>query len=474
MVNRPAIVLITADELRKDALGCYGGRAVDTPNVDRLAARSLCFERAYAQSPWCMPSRCAILTGLYPHNHGAYSNFRPLRLSPALPNLYNLLRQAGYGTAHVGKCHYAPVPYQRTRATETLPYDDFREYYLSLGLEHLDLQDDKQVSVWFSDDYSRELAAAGHLEAYRAEVWNGRNGKVFAFPGPAEWHPDAWVGSRAAEWIRAYSDPRPPFVWVSFSGPHFPFDAPSRYLDRVQDSLVGRGAFREGEFDDPNRMHHRSFHGGGGIEGSGSAPGRACKNYPDSYWHALRKAYFANVALIDEQVGHVLDAVAERFGADAAVIFTADHGEMLGQHRLWGKNACAYEDVLNVPLLACLPGVTARRESGAQVALIDLLPTCLRLAGASEQAVDGRDLLDVLRDGGRRYVYSEGEGFVSASDGACKYVRRVARDGSFMEMFDLEADPGEFVNVVGEPRYAARRAELEQAILDLWMGRLLP
>lgn len=473
MAQRPAIVLITADELRKDALGCYGGRAVATPNIDALAERALCFEHAYAPSPWCMPSRCAILTGRYPHNHGAYSNFRSNRLSPESPNLYNLLRQSGYCTSHVGKCHYAPVPYARTRPTETLTYDEFRDYYLSLGLDHLDLQDDKQVSVWFSDDYSRELAAAGHLEAYRARVWDPTNQKVFTFPGPAEWHPDAWVGRKAAEWIRAYADLRPLFLWVSFSGPHFPFDPPEAYLERVDDSLVGQGAARNGEFDDPSRIHHRSFHGGGGIEGAGSAPGRACKNYPDAYWHDLRKAYFANVALIDEQVGRVLAAVADTFGGDAAVIFSADHGEMLGQHRLWGKNACAYEDVLNVPLLVRLPEVAPRRES-AQVALIDLLPTCLRLARAAVPAVDGRDLLELVGHGGRRYVFSEGEGFVAVSDGDCKYVRRMTSEGAFTEVFDLVEDPGEFVNVAGEPRYAARRADLEQAVLDLWMGRLLP
>ncbi len=472
MPKAAAIVLITADELRRDALGCYGGQAVPTPSLDGLAVESICFDRAWANSPWCLPSRCTLLTGLYPHNHGAYSNFRPQRLSPEIPNLYHLLRAAGYSTSHVGKCHYAPVPYGQTRRTETQPNDALPSYYRSLGLDHLALQDDKQVSVWFIDDYSRELAEAGYLSAYREAIWDATNRKVFAFPGPAKWHPDAWVGRKAVERILHYGDPRPFFLWVSFSGPHFPFDAPTEYLERVEDARVGQGVYQEGEFDDPGRIHHRSFHGRGGIEGADSAPEKACKNHSAAYWHALRKAYFANVALIDDQVGAVLSALSQRFGDEVCVLFTADHGEMLGNHRLWGKNACAYEDVLGVPLLLRAPGLTPRREDAA-VALVDLLPTCLRLAGAEPPAVDGRDLITLAGEGGRRYLFSEGEGFMAVRDGRFKYVRRVTAERAYTELFDLEADPGEFFNVSEDERWAPQRASLEQAIVDLLMRSLL-
>ena len=279
---RPAIVLITCDELRADALSCYGNRAVATPHLDRLAQQGVRFARAYTASPWCLPSRASILTGLYPHQHQAYSNFRNCRLDPARPNLYHALRAQGYRTAHVGKCHYAPVPYGETRPDRTLPYDAMSAYYLSLGIDHLDLQDDKQVSVWFYDDYARDLDGAGYLAAYRAAVWDRAAAKVFEFPGPAEWHPDAWVGRKAVERIAAAPDDSPLFVWVSFSGPHFPFDAPAEYQARVNEEHVGLGTFQAGEFDDPGRIHHYSYHGGGGIEGAGSAPDRACKQLLDA------------------------------------------------------------------------------------------------------------------------------------------------------------------------------------------------
>ncbi|HXI15713.1 MAG TPA: sulfatase-like hydrolase/transferase [Chloroflexota bacterium] len=498
---RPAIVLITTDELRKDALSCYGNRAVQTPHLDRLAADGVQFERAYTASPWCLPSRASLITGLYPHNHRAYSNFRDCRLDPARPNLYNVLQSGGYRTAHVGKCHYAPVPYGETSAGRTLPYDAFREYYLSLGIDDLDLQDDKQVSVWFYDDYARELDAAGHLEAYRAAVWDRSHAKVFDFPAPAEWHPDAWVGRKAVERVQHHPDGESLFLWASFSGPHFPFDAPAEYLARVDEAEVGMGAFLEGEFDDPGRIHHTSFHGpSGGIEGAGSAPGKACKTYSDEYWRRLRRTYFANVALIDDQVGALLAAVEDRFGENVLVLFSTDHGEMLGNHRLWGKNNCGYEDVLNVPLLARYPAGSAGAKlhgttQDACVMLTDVASTCLQAAGMeSAMASDGRPLHEQVASGGRTFILAEGEGFLAISDGKTKYVtaQRGSQRGAqpvrgsgveddppaamtrYRELLDLESDPGEFCNVIGQPQYAARHLRLAETLEAVLAEALLP
>ncbi|CAA9233969.1 MAG: Choline-sulfatase [uncultured Chloroflexi bacterium] len=489
--DRPAIILITCDELRADALSCYGGRAVETPHLDRLAHEGVRFTRAYTASPWCLPSRASIITGLYPHNHRAYSNFRDCRLEPERPNLYNVLRGAGYRTAHAGKCHYAPVPYGETKADRTLPYEAFHDYYGSLGIDDLDLQDDKQVSVWFRDDYARELDEAGHLAAYRAAVWDRSASKVFDFPAPAEWHPDAWVGRKAVERIRGHAADQPLFLWASFSGPHFPFDAPAEYHARVRDEHVGTGVYREGEFDDPRRIHHTSYHGGGGIEGAGSAPERACKNYSDDYWQRLRRTYFANVALIDDQVGEVLRAVEEQFGDNALVLFTTDHGEMLGNHRLWGKNNCAYEDVWNVPLLARYPAAsppaaaagTEQPVPGAalhgtsvdsRVMLTDLAPTCLRAAGVEgAMPTDGLPLEEQATRGGRAFVFAEGEQFLVVGDGHTTYVTAHRRGEALRELFDLDADPHQFENMIDRPEYAARRLRLHEAAEQLFTGALL-
>ena len=472
--TKPNILLITCDELRADALSCYGNRAIATPNLDALAASGTQFNRAYCNSPWCLPSRCSLATGLYPHSNGSYSNFRDLPLDPAIPNIYSLLRDGGYHTAHAGKCHYAPVPYSQTRPDQTLPYDDFRDYYLSLGIDELALQDDKQVSVWFMDDYARELDAAGYLAAYRDATWRKANRKVFPFPGASEWHPDSWVGRKSAGIIDDYAGESPLFLWASFSGPHYPFDAPAEYYDLVDMSRDER-VHDPAEFDADSRIHSATYHGhpGGAIDGMGQAPGKATKNFSEAYWHDLRRAYFANVAQIDDWVGRILERARSRFGDDLLVIFTADHGEMLGDHGLWGKNNCAYEAVWRVPLLVKLPGTPEPQKCDALTMLVDILPTCLDAAGLAHEFCDGMPLGKRIEAGGADLVIAEGEGFLALCDGRFKLVRVKQGERRHWELLDLMADPDEFVNRYDDAAYATEQSRLQAAMADLLLGCVL-
>ncbi|MFC5824681.1 sulfatase-like hydrolase/transferase [Nonomuraea insulae] len=464
----PAILFITADQLRKDALGCYGGRAVATPHLDRIGEEGTVFDRAYTASPVCLPSRSSLLTGRYPRNHGAYSNFRDRALPADVPNLYQVLGAEGYSVGHIGKCHYAPVPYSATSSDRTLPYDSFRDYYLSLGIEHLALQDDKQVSVWFYDDYTRELEAAGLLEAYREAVWDQAARKVFPFPGPAQWHPDAWVGRKAREWIESYDQDRPMFAWVSFSGPHFPFDPPEEYLSRVDESLVGEADVDPSEWAEPGRLHYRSFHG----PSRGYAEGGGFHDRDPDYWRQLRRHYLANVALIDDQVGRLIAAAEARFGDDLVVVFTCDHGEMLGNHGFWGKQRCFYEDVLNVPLLLRRPGgAGGGTRTDRLTSLVDVFPTLVGHAGAETvPGIDGRH----LDSGGQLHVFAESERFQVVTDGLVKLVHAQADDVVHTEMYDLASDPREIRDVAGSPGYAEAQRDLQAAALRALVDTALP
>ncbi|GAB3768031.1 sulfatase-like hydrolase/transferase [Microlunatus parietis] len=465
MSERPHLLLITTDQLRRDSLGCYGGSVIETPNLDRLAATSTVYDNAWTASPWCLPSRSSIMTGCYPHTHRAYSNFRDCRLTPDRPNLYNTLGGLGYHVTHVGKCHYAPVPYGETKPDRTLPYSEFRDYYLSLGIDDLELQDDKQVSVWFRDDYAEELDQAGHLEAYRAKVWDKDAAKVFTFPAPTEWHPDAWVGRKAVERLSRADQDQPQFTWVSISGPHFPFDPPAEYLDRVDPNKIEEPVIT-GDLDDPARMHYWSRHG---------APGRWIESgrndrYDADYWRRLRTNYYANVALIDDVIGDLITAAEQRFGDDLVVIFTPDHGEMLGNHGIWGKGHCFYNDVLNVPFLVRRPGVAPGRSDDL-VSLIDIFPTLVGLAGGDPGAVDGLSLAGEQR---HQILLSEGEGFVTATDGRRKLARAEAHGRRFAEFFDLAEDPGELINRSGDPKHAAAERDLGAAIGAALLSAALP
>ncbi|WP_419999549.1 sulfatase [Streptomyces boninensis] len=468
--DRPAVLLITADQLRRDALGCYGGRAVPTPHLDRLAGEGTTYDRAYTASPWCLPSRSSLLTGRYPRNHGAYSNFRDEAwLSPRLPNLYRAFGDAGYSVGHIGKCHFAPVPYGATRPDATLPYDAFRKHYLALGIDHLALQDDKQVSVWFRDDYADELDAAGHLEAYRDAVWDRDARKVFTFPGPAEWHPDSWVGRKAVEWLTSPLDANAPlFGWISFSGPHFPFDPPAEYLARVDEEQLGEPRIDPAEWTDPARLHYRSFHGPsqGRVEGGGD------RHNDPAYWRQLRRHYAANVALIDDQVGAVIAAAEERFGDNLVVVFSCDHGEMLGNHGFWGKNRCYHDDVLRVPLIVRRPGgVGAGARSDRLTSLVDVHPTLLAATGLPVDAeCDGRP----MDAAGHPHVFAEGEGFTTVTDGRHKLTTAQVEGSTYTELHDTATDPYETENLAGRPEAAEPQRDLQAATLNALLRTTLP
>ena len=469
MPPRPHILLITTDEHALESIGCYGATAVQTPNIDRLAAEGVRFTRAYTVSPLCMPARTALATGLYPHHCSCICNGLQSHMRQDLPNLYRRLKSVGYTTAHVGKCHFVPVRYGEIRPGETQPYERERDYYVRLGIDHLALQDDKQVSVWFMDDYARELAEAGLLKAYRDAVWDREYAKVFTFPGPAEWHPDTWVGRKATELIDGYESDSPLFVWLSFSGPHYTFDPPEEYLDRVDAGRLTVGRRREGDLDDPSKIHYDSYHGSpdGSIDGRGPAPGGACKNYSDEYWRRLRHYYFANVAQIDHEIGRVVAAAQRRFGDDLIVVFTADHGEMLGNHRLWGKQCCAYEEVMRIPFIGRMPGVFDVAESDAFVSQLDLMPTLLNLAGAQlPPRLDGRDLRTALADAGPQCAFTESRHFAAVTDGSHKYIHLSRPNITRHEFYDLTDDPHEFLNRVDDPTEAEHVSRLRGVLLD--------
>jgi arylsulfatase A-like enzyme len=186
------------------------------------------------------------------------------------------------------------------------------------------------------------------------------------------------------------------------------------------------------------------------------------------------------VALLDDQIGGLLAVLEERFGENALVIFSADHGEMLGNHRLWGKNNCAYEDVWRVPLLVSFPSHTPEAErhgtaSDAMVSLVDVAPTCWRAAGVDMPAgIDGAPLEEQMARGGRSHVIAEGEGFVAISDGRTKYVAATRGGRRYRELLDLEKDPQEHECVLGRAEYAERHLALAGTLEEVLVGAVLP
>ncbi len=468
------IILITMDECRRDALSCYGGMGVATPHMDRLAAEGVRFPNALTPSPVCGPARCALLSGCYPHRTGKISNTTGALLPPERPNLFNQLRAAGMRTAMVGKCHFTGTPYDRLTYGKPLPGEAIRDYLLSLGMDHLDLCDGKVAPFWFWDDYSLGLREAGLFDTV---AYPGTPSHARLFSGPEEWHPDAWVGRKAVARIQSHGSDQPLFLWASFPGPHYPHDPPQRHLDRVDVLRLPLLRGREGEFDGGDKAQCAAFHRPAGVRNSfgceGGSKDGGSSNWSEAEWIDIQRHYLANIAMIDDWVGAITAAARVHLKGDLTVVLTADHGDMMGAHRLWGKGGCAYEEVLGVPFLASGPGFEPGTVAGARVSLLDLFPTFVARAGGEPPAgLDGRDILPYLRDGGPRLLFSEHGGILIADDG--RHRLSINRQTGTTELYDRETDPGEYDNLAHRLEAREIRRRLERAALEHLFDGALP
>jgi arylsulfatase len=472
-MSKPSVLLITMDELNREALSCYGAASHKTPNLDQLAAEGIVFDNAYTTSPLCLPARCSLATGLLPHRTRSYCNGVGRSLDLDLPNLFNHFRSHGYRTSLHGKGHFVPVPYGQISKEITQEWEPIRHYYMALGLDHLDLQDDTQVSAWFYDDYAKDLEAEGLHGAFRYNCHHARAADgvdlpgTFPFPGPGQWHPDAWVGRKALEYIEQFPTDQPGMVWVSFPGPHYPINTLEEYLAKVDIDKIPDPPVRAGEWDDERKYHRKVGNGpagGGKADGDGYAPDGEQWQYSADYWKRFRQAYFANVVQIDEWIGRIVAAAKARWGDDLVVVFTADHGDMLGAHGFWGKEGCAYNQVWKVPLLlagaAKGPDFRAGQRSNAMVQTTDVLPTLLGIAGLPPVECDGKDLRQLAGGEGHEIVVSQQSNFLAACDGKVKYVSC----RGFEELYDVQADPENFVNLIDSPERDERMRAIEAYI----------
>lgn len=466
--KKPFILLITTDEQHLSTISAFGAASHSTPAIDSIVGRAAVCTNAYSISPVCLPARCAWMTGLAPHRSGSLSNHFGASLSPQYPNLFTELRAQGYTSSMHGKCHFIPVPYPATRPDLTLEYEHFMRYYRSLGMDRLDLQDDKNNSLWYYDDYAKDLERAGLLREYRRIAHQTEQGKRhFPFPGPASMHPDSWVGAKALERLETLPGDLPHFMWVSFSGPHYPVDAPDEYLQRVDMKKALPRIRRDGEWDDRTKLHSRSYYGPGGTEGSGGVSGGAQREYTAEFWDNWRRAYFANVVQIDDWIGRIVRAAEAKWGDDLMIVFTSDHGDMMGNHDLWGKNHSLAQDVLRIPFAVRYPGQRERVNIVAAVSSLELFPTVLKAAGAPLPSCDGLPLDEMAERNGRDHIVSLCDNRVAViADGMKLEWNRYERTGElFKELYDLSADPEEFVNLYGNPVFSSEQRKLE-AILQ--------
>ena len=458
---RPNILFITMDQGRYDTIGVNGNPIAQTPHLDTLAAGGVLFTNCTSQSPVCMPSRATMMTGLYPKGHGVTDNF-VCSLSPRHVTVQELLRRAGYHAAIIGKNHYT---YRPDRSGGTKPGHVLQE--LPAGWDYHDMVDLKAGAISTTPDaYRRELKRLGLFEKYLD--WYRRGGlrstdaiSINPWVLPAELHPDNVVGRKVTEYIEKLQSNRPFFHWASFNGPHPPFDTPEPWDKLFDETDIPLPAWREDELaNKPPEQQH--LYEAQTRFWQGHTPGER-----DRLLRRMTALYWGSVSLIDHWIGKALEALRNKAPAqDTLVIFAADHGDYQGCHRMLGKGCSLYDDLIHVPLILAGPGVPAGRKDDRLVELADIFPTLLAAAGAEPPINStGHDLValanneyEVREAGFSEYTYLKG-----VRTRRWKYVHYAGRP--YAELYDLENDPHELVNLIGDPGYTGRVNELKELMI---------
>jgi arylsulfatase A-like enzyme len=461
MTDRPNVILITTDQQRFDSVAINGSSFMKTPNMDRLGKEGVSFERAYCPNTVCTPSRNSIMTGLHLSRHGAY-NIGTTAVDHR-PFLSNLLREQGYRTHHVGKAHWYPwgTENEETRALEEngAPLENFAGFETAeISIGHATggvrghyrkwVEDKGYDPADFKEDYFLEKDANGTCD------WDI----------PVELHSGAWLAERAVNFIKNHDKKQPFYLNLGFQDPHHPHAVPKDYKNRVDPATIPLPDFSLQ--DEKNMVEHtKHFHKGTinesrfrgefAIAGNESAAWEPYFN-DEHKARTTRAYYYTMVQLIDDQLGVILEAL-DQYGLtdNTLIIFTSDHGEMLGDHLIGQKGAMIYEGVTRVPLLIRYPKGFAPSQVEECVSLVDLAPTILDFLGIEDNIQrDGLSLKDRLQDGlelnrsGVRIEYKEEPDRIRYKCWVTSEWKLAVYLGEdFGELYDLRNDPKEQNNL---------------------------
>jgi choline-sulfatase len=434
--------------MRYDWTGKNPAIPVRTPNLDALAARGVDFENCYCASPLCAPSRACLAGGVEYHRCGVPDNSLNYPLDQT--TYYSLLRNAGYCVMGCGKFDlHKPEPSWGLEGQHLLP-----EWGFSAGIDSAGKWD---AIRWGMDEpcdpYTAHLHATGRVETHREDFGRRREVGTFAAtfptPLPEESYCDNWIAAQGLRLLREVPAGRPWHLAVNFAGPHEPVDVTTRM----------EGLYRDVEFPQPNR--NTEFTPRKHVE--------------------IRRNYAAMIENIDAWLGGLIAAVAARGELDnTLVVFTSDHGEMLGDHDLWMKRV-PQQGSVGIPLVAAGPGVRHGASTEALASLMDLAATFLDYAGINvPESMDSKSLRPVL-DGSteshREFLLSGLDPWRCITDGRLKLIRGYAggpvggrdlpiypKGDSLAEplLYDIQEDPFENANLAN--RAATDVERLTQAM----------
>lgn len=456
------MLLITSDQQRYDAIGCYGNRHIFTPNLDRMAREGVHFINHTTSCAICTPARASMLLGQYPHTHGAWTV--GTTVDPNCRGLSHWLADAGWRTGLFGKAHFEPEQSQYVLRVDLhdRPYYGFHEFHITedhnIG-EYMD---------WIRREHPEHVAAARNnthedlRDTPLSDQGPGRLQNCYLSTLPENLHQTAWIADRTVDFIReSRRAERPFFAWCSFVDPHQPYNPPREFAEKYDPATLPPPIASDLDEAEPPSYCH--------------VPGLLSEEYL-----RLKAYYYAMVTHIDAHVGRVLETL-RGLGAleDTIVVFTSDHGDYLGDHGLVHKGTFLFESIVRAPMIiragrACEVRGAVRRAFSQHE---DLAPTIMDLLGLPIPAtVQGVSLADAMRRetsalDDRSVAFNtpmEGEPTWGIRRGPWKLLFH--EDPWGRRLFNLDEDPDETINRLDDPSCREVLRELEAEMLRWFLS----
>jgi iduronate 2-sulfatase len=437
--DRPNVLFIICDDLNCD-LGCYGDKQVQCPNIDRLAARGVKFDRAYCQYPLCGPSRASFMTGLYPDQTRIQQN--EISLRETLPNVVSMSQHfmnSGYDATRIGKIYHYNVPLH----IGTGGHDDPFSWDRTINPEGHDTEiHDKIFSLtpgqfggtlsWYADDTSDEEQTDG-IAATEADEMLARYAK---------------------------SD-KPFFLAVGLYRPHTPYVSPKSYFEKYPLDSIEVPTIPEGYFDTLPKPAVQTLQ-----------DKRDQLNLSTELAKQTIQAYHASISFADAQIGRVLDSLDRHgFAENTIIVFTSDHGYHMGQHGHWQKRTL-FENGTRVPFIMAGPGIAKNQSAVSLAEMVDFYPTLCSLAGLPiPDFVSGMDLSPALGDPTQMTrqdaLTQHATGYALRTD-RYRMVQWGEDGADGFELYDHQNDPAEMKNLADDPKYS----EVMESLRDRMKQRI--
>lgn len=448
------IIMIMTDQQHFDSLGVNGTREAKTPNIDRLGREGIQFTRHFVTNPVCSPSRGSIMTGKYVTEHGLWANGCTLPTENV--TIPQALKTAGYKTAHFGKLHLTNILDRK----ETHPPYGFDVCEVSEGDQHL--KDD----VWGSwlKDRNPEL-----WKAYFEQEKNMPHEAGYKNVLDEAHHLSTFITDRAVSWLEhQQNDQSPFFLSVGYFDPHHHFNPCDPYYSEFENTEVGSAKYNsDSKAARPEHLR-----------------GRVGDTINEEEIRKMRRAFHAMMMHIDNCVGRIADTLEKQdLAKDTIILFTSDHGDMLGNHNMYFKGPMMLDDLLHVPFIVSDLGRTLKPAVVTDLtSAVDILPAICSLTGAViPEQVSGKPLLspegELFPEGVRDYILAEWD---NNKGGADEFVRCIRTESyklvyypgkDFGELYDLEHDPDEFINLYNDDAFKNQVQMMKEKLLDAYACR---